>query len=238
MSSVVKKIITALTGLALVGFAITHLLGNLTLLAPGSAPFNAYAANLESFGLLLEAAEVILFTLFVVHAVNGILLKLNHKAARPVGYRNFQTKGSPSRANLSSMTMIFSGFFLLAFLVLHIWQFKFGPSLAQGYVTEIKGQKVRDLHRLVVETFKNPLWVSIYVAAMLFLGMHLRHGFWSAFQSIGIMKPSLSKPFYILSLMIATALAVGFLMIPVLIYMGVSGVSVVSGVFGNLGGAV
>lgn len=223
MSSVVKKIITALTGLGLIGFVIMHLLGNFTLLAPSSIPFNTYASKLESLGVLLLVLEAGLVLLFGVHIVNGVLLKLNHKAARPIAYRSFQSKDGPSRANLSSMTMIFSGIFLLAFLIFHIWQFKFGPGEAQGYVTELNGHKVRDLHRLVVEVFKNPLWVSVYVAAMLFLGLHLRHGFWSAFQSIGVMKPSLSKPFYIVSLMTATALTVGFLMIPVLIYLGVTG---------------
>lgn len=223
MSSVVKKIITALTGLALVGFVITHLLGNLTLLAHGSAPFNTYASNLESLGGLLIVAEIGLVAFFAVHIVNGILLKLNHKAARPVAYRNLKPKEGPSRSNLSSRTMIFSGIFLLAFLILHIWQFKFGAGMAEGYVAELQGHKVRDLHRLVVETFKNPLWVSIYVAAMVLLGMHLRHGFWSAFQSIGLMKPSLSKPFYCASLLVGAALAIGFILIPVLIYLGISG---------------
>ena len=81
--------------------------------------------------------------------------------------------------------MILTGLVLLAFLVIHIWQFKFGPAIEEGYVAQLHGENVRDLHRLVVETFKKPGYVLFYVFSMSLLGMHVRHGFWSALQSMG-----------------------------------------------------
>ena len=74
------------------------------------------------------------------------------------------------------------------------------------------------LYRLVLESFTQPLYVGLYVAAMLFLGLHLRHGFWSAFQSLGAMNPRLTKPVYALALVVALVLSVGFLALPVYVY--------------------
>jgi succinate dehydrogenase / fumarate reductase cytochrome b subunit len=222
-SSVGQKFVMSLTGLGLVGFVITHLLGNLALYRKDGAPFNAYAHMLEGLGGLLYAAEIGLVAIFVIHVVTAIGLKLNHSAARPVGYRKLQSKGAPSRWNLSSVSMIFTGLLLLAFLILHIWQFKFGPGAAQGYVAQVQGHEMRDLHRLVVETFQSPFFVGIYVFAMLVLGLHLRHGFWSAFQSLGALNPRVSPAVSALGVAVAVVLSAGFLFIPLWIYFGLGG---------------
>ncbi len=217
-SSVGQKFFMALTGLALVGFVITHLLGNLTLLSPSADAFNLYAHKLESLGDLLELAEVGLFAAFVIHIVTAIRIKLMNSAARPQGYRMARSKGKPSRWSWGTNHMIVSGLLLLAFLVLHIWQFKFGPSEAEGYVASYAGAEVRDLHRLVVETFQSPVWVGVYVGVMIFLGMHLWHGFWSAFQSLGAMRPRYAPLVSALAVFIAIALALGFVILPIYLH--------------------
>jgi succinate dehydrogenase / fumarate reductase cytochrome b subunit len=217
-SSVGKKLLFALTGLALVGFVITHLLGNLSLYRSDGTTFNLYAHGLASWGVLLLLAEIGLAVMFVLHIVLAFGFKAGHKAARPVGYKTLKSKGGHTLSNLSSRNMIVTGVLLLAFLILHVWQFRFGPAESAGYVTEIKGVEVRDLHRLVHETFSSPMYVSIYVAAMLMLGFHLRHGFWSAFQSLGAMNARLTKPVYALGVLVALLLAAGFLFIPIWIY--------------------
>jgi succinate dehydrogenase / fumarate reductase cytochrome b subunit len=213
----------ALSGLGLVGFLITHLLGNLTLYSPSSEPINAYAAKLESFGIAIEMAEVGLAGLFLLHILMALWTSWKDRTARPVSYEKYRSKGKPSKSTRTSRKMIVSGVILLAFLVLHVVQFKYGPSEEQGYVAQVAGQNVRDLHRLVVETFKQPLFVAIYVFAMLFLGAHLRHGFWSAFQSLGIAFPRYTKGIYTLGLILAVILAVGFLFIPIWIYFDLGG---------------
>ena len=114
--------------------------------------------------------------------------------------------------------MIITGSVIGAFLVFHIWQFKFGPGVESGYVAQVHGKEVRDLHRLVVETFKQPLFVAIYCFVMALLGMHLRHGFWSAFQSLGVNNPRISKPIYGMAWVIAVLVSAGFFFIPVWIY--------------------
>ena len=217
-SSVFKKVVMALTGIFLILFIVVHLLGNLSLYHADGHDFNKYAATLHSFGWLLVAAEIGLLVLFLVHIAMAIQLKLNHNAARPEGYKLYKSKGGPSRANLSSRFMIVSGVVLLVFLVLHVWQFRFGPGIEQGYATQMNGEQVRDLYKLVSETFHNPIFVVIYVFAMIMLGFHLRHGIWSAFQSLGAKSPTLHSILTKLAVLLAIIISLGFLGIPLWIY--------------------
>jgi len=218
LASVSKKFAMALSGLGLVGFVIVHLLGNLALYRPDGIHFNTYAQTLHNLGALLVIAEIGLLAVVLLHIVTGIGLKRNHAAARPEKYRMWRSKGGPTPSNFSSRTMIFSGLVLLVFIAVHVWQFRFGASIDQGYVTQINGEEARDLHRLVVETFKNPAWVGFYVFCMLLFGTHLRHGIWSAFQSLGLVSGGTSRKLLSLSGLLSFILAVGFLFIPVYIY--------------------
>jgi succinate dehydrogenase / fumarate reductase cytochrome b subunit len=218
MNSVTKKFAMALSGLGLVGFVIVHLLGNLSLYKSDGAAFNTYAKALHDLGIWIVLAEVGLLVIALVHVVTGFGLKLNHRAARPERYRVWRSKGGNTPSNLSSRTMIFTGIVLLVFLVIHVLQFRFGANVDQGYITQIHGEPTRDLHRLVVETFKNPMYVAFYMGCMVLLGMHLRHGFWSAFQSLGVTQGAASRKLLIASAGLGFVLAVGFLFIPVWIY--------------------
>lgn len=210
-SSVGKKLLNGLTGLLAMGFLVSHLLGNLTLLA-GPEAFNGYSERLRHLGPLLTAAELGLLALFVVHAVSAIRVYLDKRSARSVGYTLSRSKGAPSRQGLSSRSMIVTGLVLLAFLVWHVIQFRFGPSYPLGLGGEEGG---RDLYRLVYEVFQNPFWVAVYVGCMALLGLHLRHGFWSAFQSLGALDRRLLPTAYAAGAVFAVVLAVGFLILPV-----------------------
>lgn len=207
-----------LSGLALVGFLVVHLLGNLNLFFPDGTHFNAYAEKLHSFGLLLTVSEFGLAAVILIHAFFAVRVTLSNKSARPEKYALYKSKGDPSRSNLASRNMIITGLVIFGFLLLHVWQFRFGPNVEAGYVSQVDGKDVRDLYRLVAEVFHQPLFVGIYVAVMLFLGMHFRHGFWSSFQSLGTMSKPLSKPIYTLGAFAGALLALGFLMIPVWFY--------------------
>lgn len=218
-SSVAKKFGMALTGLALVGFLVMHLSGNLLLYSPDASLFNAYAEKLASFGYLLYAAEIGLAAFFLFHAVTGIRLALLKKAAKPTKYAVSQSKGGASKWGFAANNMAITGTILLVFLILHVKHFKFGPGIAEGYVTELPGGvQARDLHRYVTEEFKEPKEVILYTAAMIFLGFHLRHGVWSGLQSLGLTKQTNSKALYAVGGFIAFVLAVGFLSIPAYIY--------------------
>lgn len=218
-SSVAKKFGMALTGLALIGFLVTHLAGNILLFLPEGTPFNTYAEKLASFGFLLYVAEAGLAAFFLFHAVTGIRLAWLKRQAKPTGYAVSRSKGGETKWGFAANNMVITGTILLIFLVLHVKQFKYGPGIAEGYTTELAGGvQARDLYRLVVKEFKEPKEVILYTAAMIFLGFHLRHGVWSAFQSLGLTKENNSKAIYLIGGAIGLILAVGFLAIPTYIY--------------------
>lgn len=207
-----------ITGLLLVGFTVTHLLGNLLLYPKDGTLFNQYAEKLASFGPLLYVAEVALAAFFLFHAVTGIRLALAARRATPTKYAVSASKGGPSKSGLASNNMAITGTILLVFLVLHIIHFKFGAGVDEGYVATLPSGEARDLHRLVVEQFKNPIIVALYTGVMLVLAIHLRHGVWSAFQSLGLTRDTNSGKIYAIGGLIGILLGVGFLTIPVYIY--------------------
>lgn len=219
LSTVGRKVVTALTGLAFFIFLIGHLAGNLLIFA-GADAFNSYSHKLISLGGLLYLAEAILLAVFVGHAFFAVLMTINNRRARSHRYEVSGRQGSPSRMNSSSRTMIWTGIVLLVFTVLHLITFKFGPDQEEGYVAQINGEQVRDLHRLVIEVFQEPVYVIWYVAAMILLGLHLRHGIWSAFQSLGAYHPRYTPVIYTMGVLLALVLGIGFLFIPVWIYLG------------------
>lgn len=224
-SSVAKKYIMAITGVALFGFLVTHLSGNLLTLCSDGEMFNAYAKKLKDFGVLLWVAEAGLAAFFLIHAFQGIQLFFQNRAARPEKYAatgsvRGKTKGGPSKSNISSQFMAVSGTVVLIFLIYHIWHFKFGPDESAGYVTTVHGDTARDLYLLVREEFHKFPMVVVYVIPLILLGIHLRHGFWSLFQSLGVTHSKAHKIIYSLAFWIALLMSIGFIIIPLWIYFG------------------
>lgn len=218
-SPVGRKILTGLTGLALSLFIIAHLLANLTLFRSSEA-YNLYAKFLHDMGWALYLAEAGLILFFAVHAYTGISIWWRKRQARPEQYEKYATRGGKSKQTFSSRTMIITGLVLLAFTIVHLNTFKFGPGWAgeAEYTTEIAGEEMRDLSKLVFETFQNEFYVIGYVAVMILLGFHLRHGIWSAFQSLGTINTKLSLLIYTVSGIFAILIALGFLVLPIWIY--------------------
>jgi succinate dehydrogenase / fumarate reductase cytochrome b subunit len=177
-SSIMKKQLMALTGLLLIGFCLSHLLGNVLIVVSADA-FNIYAHTLTS-NPLIYVAEAGLAALFLAHLAIAIRLTVENKKARGSAYEMKTNSGQGS--TFASSTMIYTGAIILVFLVLHILQFKFGPV----YMTQIDGVEMRDLHKTVMEYFQGHLNTLWYVVAMICLGIHLSHGFSSAFQSLGL----------------------------------------------------
>lgn len=214
-----RKYLTGVTGLLLVGFVIAHLLGNLVVFAgdDGEA-FNAYGHFLHGLGPAFYAIEVALLGVILLHAYLGVQIWLGKRRARPVDYKKYQSVGGASKQTLSSRSMIVTGVVLLVFLVIHVWSFRFGAFYETSLST---GEAVRDLYRLVVEKFQSPLYAFGYVIVMILLGFHLRHGIWSALQSLGAMRPSLAPAIYSAALVLAVLLAFGFLVLPLYIFFAV-----------------
>jgi len=214
-SPIGKKIITGVTGLGLTVFVILHMAGNLILFASPEA-YNQLAHFLNSLGILLQGFESILLGLVIFHVAIAIAIQFNKQQARPINYNQFKSAGKPSKQTISSRTMIATGLVLLVFLVIHLLNFKFGTY----YPTVIKGVEMRDLARLVIEKFHHPAYAFGYIGAILLLGLHLRHGIWSGFQSLGAMNARLSPVIYAFGLVFAVAIALGFLILPLAIYFG------------------
>lgn len=175
-SSIGKKSLMAISGLLLGIFVLAHLLGNATALA-GRAAFIAYAEQLHAFGRLLLLFEGLLLALFLCHVSTALLLWFSNRAARPVGYA--VSTGAGGRT-VASRSMFYSGLFILLFLAVHLRQFQFGD----------KELAVADLVR---ETLRSPLIAAFYLAGIAALALHLSHGFWSLWQSLGIEHPKYHK---------------------------------------------
>ncbi len=190
-SSVLKKIILAISGLILVAFTIAHLLGNLLIFSPDRSLLNLYADRVASWGIFYRLAEIIILLAFIIHIGYATVISWENHQARSLDYNRYQSMGKPSQQTIFSRSMIYTGPLLLLFILLHLKTFRFGLGIADGYVTKINGSMMRDLERLVIETLQQPTYAIAYTLAMIPLGFHLRHGFKSALQSIGINSPRL-----------------------------------------------
>jgi len=215
-SSVGKKVITGLTGFALIGFVVAHLVGNLTLFL-GPEAFNDYAHFLETMGhgKAIYAMEAGLFIIFVFHIVSAITVSVADKRkARKTGYKYSKKAGGTSKKSVSSLTMAYTGSIILLFVIAHIFLFKFNA----GNPHEFDQYGVKNLYKTVVTVLKGPGFTIFTVVAMVMLGMHLRHGFWSAFQSLGLANDRYLPLLVSSARVIAIVLALGFIAIPVYLY--------------------
>jgi succinate dehydrogenase / fumarate reductase, cytochrome b subunit len=211
-STVGKKIVMAVSGILLMSFLVVHLVGNLTLFLPdGGAVFNQYAAMLEGLGVWLYVAEAMLLAAFLLHVVAAVQVVLNKRRARAGGYAMVVSKGGPSKWSLASRSMIITGVTLFIFIPVHIWMFKY--NMGETYPLA-DGEHVKDVYSVVIGAFQNPRIVAGYTLVMLLLGLHLRHGFWSALQSLGAMNPRWTPAIYAAGLLFALLVAGGFLVLP------------------------
>lgn len=180
-SSIGRKQLIGITGLALCGFLIAHLTGNFLLLL-GPAAFNLYGHKLTS-NPLIYLAEAGLMVIFLLHLGLAFKVTLENKAARKHGYAKKVRTGRG--ATIMSETMPYTGLVLLAFIISHLLHFKFG----NHYETVVDGVAMRDLYKVVMEFFVSPIGTAWYVFAMICATFHTSHGFSSAFQSLGLNHP-------------------------------------------------
>ena len=203
-TSVGTKIVIGITGIALFLYLLIHIAGNLMVFF-GPAAFNKYAYTLEG-NPLLPVIEIGLLLVFLIHIYKTIRMFLGNQSTRPVRYTKKNFAGPPSRKSFASSTMIVSGLWLLAFLVVHVKTFRFG-------VEQEWPAGGRDLYLLEMQAFTNPLIVGFYVISMVVVGSHLWHGVSSAFQSLGIDKPAWTRLILPAGKTIAVLIAGGFIVI-------------------------
>ncbi len=219
-SPILRKVVTGVTGLLLIVYVFQHLYANLQIFSGDPQAVSKYGLKLQGFGVLLTLVELGLAVVIVYHAVMGIAIWLKKRGARSIRYKKYRTKGAPSKQTFASRTMIWGGFVLLAFLVIHVSYFRFGPGVAEGYGTQIDGETVRHYERLVTERFQHAGYVVFYTIAMGVLGVHLSHGFWSAVQSMGWVTDRNRDALYRLGVVLGAVVAMGFIAIPIRMYFG------------------
>lgn len=204
-----KKVVMAVTGCILFLFVIGHLLGNLLVFA-GRARYNSYAAFLHFDDALLWIVRSVLIISVVLHITATIQLALRNKKARPVGYSRKESINS----SYASRTMYWSGPIVLAFVIFHLLQF------TAGYIHPESQFIEGDVYHNVVAGF-SVWWVSVwYIFSLALLGLHLRHGLWSMFQSVGYNHPRHTPLLKKAALVIAVLIVLGYISIPISVLTG------------------
>lgn len=211
-----KKAIMAVSGIILFGFVIGHMLGNLQVYL-GQKPFNEYAAFLHSTPTLLWGTRVTLLLAVTAHIVSAVQLARLNMGARP---RRYQVQKSRA-TTYAARTMVWSGPILLVYLFYHLAHLTLGYSNGLGYDHyALDPNGLRDAYGAVVTSFKVPWCVGIYVVAQVMLGMHLYHGAWSMFQSLGLNHRRYNETLRSAASAIALATVAGFIAVPLGVFLG------------------
>ena len=217
-SSIGRKILVAITGLALVGFVVVHMLGNLLVFA-GSDVLNAYAKKLADLGPLLWVMRLGLLAAVVIHIVATVQITIANRASRPRPYGVDATRA----ATKAGRTMIWSGLTILVFLIYHLMHYTWG--VANDYYNPENTRYFlpsgdHNVYNMVVDGFS---WVPaslFYIVAMGLLFSHLGHGVASIFQTLGITTPKSRPIIEGAGKMLAFALFAGNSLMPLAVMFG------------------
>ena len=209
-TTVGRKVIMAVTGVILVGFVVVHLIGNLQLYL-GPEAINHYAVFLRTFlhGAGIWIFRAVMLTAVGLHVWAATTLTLDDWAARPQRYRLWKPKAS----TYASRTLRWGGVMLALFIVYHLLHFTIGsanPDFREG-----------DVYHNVVVGFR-VWWASaIYIVAMIMLGLHLDHGIWSLFQTLGLQHPRYKRIVRGLARVLALVVVIGNISFPIAVLTGV-----------------
>lgn len=209
----------SLTGLFLILFLVVHLLGNLQLLYnDGGEAFNVYAYFMVN-NPLIKTISYSLYAFILIHTIQGLILWSRNRAARgAVSYAVKRTKAVNTSAMLSSR-MGWLGVIILVFLIIHLVQFWLKMKMGVLPVTVTMEGAIPDLYTTVAEVYKNVWFVIFYVVCMIVVGMHLWHGFQSAFQTLGLNHKKYSPAIRFIGKAYSILIPAGFALIPIMMYM-------------------
>ena len=202
-----KKAVMAVTGALLAGFVVVHLAGNLQIFL-GPERFNDYARSLRELPALLWTARVVLLVAVCLHIWSTIQLAVVKNDARPIKYARHESFAS----TYASRTMYMSGPIIAAFVIYHLMQFTFG--VGGTYYDP------NDAYGNVIAGFRNAPIAIFYILAMGLLCLHLRHGLWSLFQTLGFHHPRYTPRLRTMAAVVALLIFFGFISIPVAVLSG------------------
>jgi succinate dehydrogenase cytochrome b subunit len=204
-----KKVIMGLTGAILFAFVIGHMAGNLQIFE-GPEKINAYGRFLHSVPEILWVVRIVLLASVGLHIWACIGLAARKLESRPIGYYKKQSVAS----TYASRTMYWSGPILLAFIIFHLLQF------TVGVLTPGAEFKEGDVYRNMVGGFSVWYVSAWYIFSMLLLGLHIRHGAWSMFQSLGFNHPRHTPVLKKGAAVFAIVIVGGFISIPISVLLG------------------
>ena len=211
-STLGKKVVMAVTGVILFGYVLGHLIGNLQIYSPDAQQINDYAKFLHSHVVLLWAVRALLLASVVLHITASVQLWLLKQKARPEAY----VKKDDVPASYAARTMIWSGPIIAAFVIFHVLHLTVGSVLPLHTLPD-GGMDVR---ANVIAGFQNPAVAIFYIVAMALLCMHLYHGLWSMFQSLGVNHPRYTPIIKKGAAAFAWFVAIGNISIPVAVLAG------------------
>ncbi len=200
-TSIGKKTLMALTGLSFCCFLTVHLIGNLTIYG-GPDIFNAYVEHLHSLGPLITLSEWGLLLLATVHILTGSILFFQNLRARPSRYKVNKNAGGRT---LGSATMPYTGFVLLLFIIFHLLDFHFVDHTNQT------------VYQIVSNSLSQIGTASLYLLAVVLAAVHISHGFWSLFQTLGANHPKYMPAIKSVGILFSLIVAAGFGFIPLYI---------------------
>ncbi|HAF30904.1 MAG TPA: succinate dehydrogenase [Bacteroidales bacterium] len=183
-SAIGKKFLMSISGFFLMLFLIVHLIINLLLLADTTGATFNIAAHFMRTNPLVKIIEPLLAIGFLVHICYSFIISITNWRARPIKY---EVNNPRENSTWISRNMIYLGILILLFLIMHVinffWKLRFGeiPEIM------VNGELMENTYSLVSGLFINYWWYDVlYILGAIFLGLHLTHGFWSAFQTIGL----------------------------------------------------
>ncbi len=212
-----KKAVMAVTGLVLFGYVVAHLLGNLQIYSSNPEQINKYAAFLHNpaNAMALWGARAVLLLCVILHITAALQLWGQNRAARPASY--YKKADVPTA--YAARTMKWSGFIIAAFVIFHILHLTVGA--VPGLPAQEIGPNEPNVRANVIQGFQNPAVAGFYILAMVLLCMHLYHGIWSMFQSMGLSHPRYSAAIKRGAKIIAILIALGNISIPISVMAGI-----------------
>lgn len=216
-STIGRKALMAVTGLVWIGFVAMHMWGNLHIFQ-GAESFNHYAEFLRevgdplfSYGQLLMLLRVVTVTSILVHIWAAYTL---YQMARRAHGSNYAVK-RVVQANYATRFMRIGGVVIILFLIFHLAQFTW-VALPETALTPRM-----DPYSNVITAFQNPAIALTYIVAVAALGLHLYHGVWSMFQTLGLNNRNWDVFFRGLAVIVAIVVPIGFIAVPVAVMLGV-----------------
>jgi succinate dehydrogenase / fumarate reductase cytochrome b subunit len=211
-----KKMVMAVSGFVLFGFVIGHMLGNLQVFL-GPDAINGYSHTLHSTPALLWGARAVLLAAVVAHASTATALVRMNRAARPVQY----AVKKDIATDYAAKTMYLSGVTIALYIAYHLAHLTFGVTNGLGYQhLPLDAKGLPDVYFNLVHSFRVPWCTAIYVVAQAALSLHLYHGAWSLFQSLGVNHKRYNAALRSSAVAIAMAVCVGFLAVPLGVLFG------------------